>query len=123
LIELAKERAHLDAEHIEDVVEHPTAWCQEAISSFCNATARKIRIGARSKRWWNADIKERRQAVRRENRTLNSELAAMANAKLQKSIPQLDSKMWRDYWHNLIGAEVRSATRYAKPRAGRPVEA
>jgi len=49
--ELAKERAHLDAECTEDEVEHETAWCQEAMSSVLNATAKQIGICARSDRW------------------------------------------------------------------------
>jgi len=58
--ELAKVRAHLDAECTEDKVEQEAAWCQEAMSSVLNATAMKIRICAKSKRWWNANFIERR---------------------------------------------------------------
>jgi len=50
LAELAKVRAHLDAEYTEDEVEQEAAWCQEAMSGFLNATAKKIRICAKSKR-------------------------------------------------------------------------
>jgi hypothetical protein len=57
--ELAKERAHLSAEGAADLVEHEAAWCQEAISSVLKASAKRIRICSRSKRWRNADIKER----------------------------------------------------------------
>jgi hypothetical protein len=95
--ELAKERAHLGAECTADEVEHEAASCQEAMSSVLNATAKKIRICARSKRWWNADIKERRKAVGREKRRRNSGEAARAKAKLLKSIRQSKSKMWSEY--------------------------
>jgi len=94
--ELVKERAHLDAECTEDEVEHEAAWCQEAMSSVLNATAKKIRIWARSKRWWNTDIKERRKAVGREKRRRNLEEAARAKAILQKPIRQSKSKMWSE---------------------------
>jgi len=67
-VELAKERAHLQAECTKDKVEQEAACCQEAMSSILNATAKEIRICAKSKRWWNPDIKERRQAVGREKR-------------------------------------------------------
>jgi len=76
------------------------------MSSVLNATAKKIRICAKSKRWWNADIKERRKAVGREKRRRNSEGAPRAKAKLQKSIRQSKGKMWSDYLQNLRGAEV-----------------
>jgi len=82
--ELAKERAQLDAECTVDEVEQESAWFQEAMSSVLDATAEKIRICARSKRWWNADIKERRRTVGRERRIrLHSEDAAQAKAELQ----------------------------------------
>jgi len=48
-MELVKERAQLDAECTVDEVEQEAAWCQEAMSSVLDATAKKIRIWARSK--------------------------------------------------------------------------
>jgi len=121
--ELAKERAHLDAECTEDEMEQEAAWCQEAISSVLNTTAKKIRICARSKRWWNADIKERRKVVGREKRKRNSEEAARVKAKLRKSSRQSTSKMWSESLQNLRGAEVWRAAQYANPRAGMTMEA
>jgi len=105
--ELAKERTHLDAECMADEVEREAAWCQEAMGNVLDTTAKKIRICARSKRWWNADIKKRRQAVGREKRRRrNSEEAASAKAELQKSIRQSKRKMWSKYLQSLRGAEV-----------------
>jgi len=67
-MEFAKEWAQLDAECTEAEVEEETTWCQEAMSSVLDATANKIRICARSQRWWNANINERRRMIRRERR-------------------------------------------------------
>jgi hypothetical protein len=67
-MELVKEKVQLDVECTEDKVEKEAAWCQEAMSSVLDATALKMRICATSKRWWNADIKERRRMVGRERR-------------------------------------------------------
>jgi len=120
--DIAKERAHLDAECTEDEVEEEAAWCQEAMCNVLNATAKRTGICARSKRWWNADIKERRKVVGREKRRLNSEEAARAKAKLQKSIRQSKSKIWSDYLQNLRGAEVWRGARYANARPGMTVE-
>jgi len=41
---LAKERAHLDAECTEDEVEQEATWSQEVMSSVLIATAKKVRI-------------------------------------------------------------------------------
>jgi len=121
--ELAKERAHLDAECTADEVEQEAAWCQEAMGNVLDATAKKIRICAKSKRWWNADITERRKAVGRDKGSRrNSEEAAKAKAELQKLIRQSKRKMWSKYLQNLRGAEVWRAARYANPRAGMTVE-
>jgi len=123
-MELAKQRAHLDAECTADEVEQEAAWCQEAMGNVLDTTAKKIRICAKSTRWWNADIRERWKAVGREKRRRrNSQEAAKAKAELQKSIRQSKRKMWSEYLQNLRGAEVWRAVRYANPRAGMTMEA
>jgi hypothetical protein len=109
--ELAQERAHLDAECTADEVEQEAAWCQEAMGSILDATAKKIRFCARSKRWWNADIKKRRQAVGRgKRRRRNSEEAARVKPELQKLIRQSKRKICSEYLQNQRGAEVWRAT-------------
>jgi hypothetical protein len=65
-MELAKERAHLDAECTADEVEQEATWCQEAMINVLDDTAKKIRICAKSNRWWNADMRERWKVVGRE---------------------------------------------------------
>jgi len=123
-MELAKERIPLDAQCTEDEVKQEAAWCQEAMSSVLDTTVKKIRICDRSKRWWNADIKERRRTVARERRRRwHSEEAARAKAELQKSIRQSKRIMWGDFLQNLRGAKVWRAALYANPRAGTTVEA
>jgi len=68
-IKLVTERAHLDAECTDVPVEQEADWCQEVICSSLNATPKTIQIWARSQSRWNADIKERQKAVRREQKT------------------------------------------------------
>jgi hypothetical protein len=84
--------------------------------------AKKIKICAKSKRWWNAEINDRRMAVGRENRKRNSEEATRATPELQRSLRLSKSGMWSDYLQNFRGAEVWRATRYANPRAGATME-
>jgi len=68
-------------------VEQEAAWCEEAMSRVLDATAKKIKICARSNRWWNANIKERGRSVGRERRRRrNTEQAARRRAELPKSI-------------------------------------
>jgi len=49
-MELAKERAHLDAECKAHEVEHEAARCQQGMGNVCDAAAKKIKICAKSKR-------------------------------------------------------------------------
>jgi len=104
-----------------------TRWSKRphfvTMGSMLNATARRIRICAKWKRWWNANIKERMKVVRREKwRWRNSDVATSAKAELQKSIQNLKSKMWSKYLHNLRGVEVWKAAKYANPWAETTVE-
>jgi hypothetical protein len=95
------------------------------ISKVLDVTAKKIRICAKLKRWWNGDIKTRRKTLWQENRRRGrrSEGAARAKAELQKSIRKSKSQMWSDYLQNLQGAEVWRAAKYVDPQAGATVEA
>ena len=86
-IELGTERAHLDPECTADEVEQEATWCQEAMGKVLDTTANMIRFCTKSKRWWNANIRERRKSVGREKRRRrNLEEAAKVKAEPQKSI-------------------------------------
>ena len=107
-----------------DKVESKAKWCQEALSKILDATAKKIRICARSKRWWNGEIQEKRSQLRREKRRRRRSAAtAQAKAELQKSIRREKGRMWNDYRRNLRGAAVWRGAKFANPRAGATVEA
>jgi hypothetical protein len=45
-MELATERAHLDAEHVADEVEQQAAWCQAAMGNVFDTMGKQIRISA-----------------------------------------------------------------------------
>jgi hypothetical protein len=85
--ELERDRAHLGEECTGDDVEREAECSQETLSKVPDAKAKKIRICARSKRWWNGEIMERTSGLGREKRRgRRSEAAARAKAELQKSI-------------------------------------
>jgi len=122
--ELEGQRARLDEECTGDKVEWEAEWCQETLSKVLDAKAKIIRFCARSNRWWNDEIKERRSALGREKRRgKRSEAGAHAKAELQRSIRQSKSRMWNEYLLNLRGGEVWWAAKFANPRAGATVEA
>jgi hypothetical protein len=95
--ELEGQRARLDEECTGDDVEREAEWCQETLSKVLDDKAKKIRICARSKRWWNSEITERRSPLWGEKRRgKRSEAAAYAKATLQRLIRQSKSHMWNE---------------------------
>jgi limonene-1,2-epoxide hydrolase len=84
--ELAKERAQLDSGCTEVEVEQEATWYQETLSKVLDAPAKIIRICLKSKRWWNRDIKARRNTLGQEKRRRERywEGAARAKTELQK---------------------------------------
>jgi hypothetical protein len=94
------------------------------MSSVLDDTAKKIRICAMSKGWWNANMKERRRSGGRERRGRGHlEEATRVKAELQKSIRQSKRRMFGNYLQNVTGAEECRAARYSNPRAGTTMEA
>lgn len=83
-MELAKERSHLDAVCTEDEVEHEATWCQATLRKVLDVTTKNIRICAKSKSWWNRDIKAKRKTHGQEKirHGRHSEAAARAKAAL-----------------------------------------
>jgi len=57
--ELERARAHLGGECMGEYIEREAQWCKEALSKVLDAKGKKIRICARSKRWWDGEINER----------------------------------------------------------------
>jgi hypothetical protein len=87
-------------------VEQKAGWCEKALSSVLDATAKKIRICARLQRSRNTDIKERRSTVGRETRRRwHLEEAAGVKGELQNSLQEFKRNMWGECWQNLGGAE------------------
>ena len=122
--ELERDRAHRGEEGTGDDVEREAKWCKATVSEVLDAKAKKIGTCARSKRWWNGEIKGRISALGTEKRRgRRSGAAARAKAELQTSIQRSKSRMWDHYMQNLRGGEVWRAAKYTNPQAGATVEA
>jgi hypothetical protein len=77
-------RAYQGVRSTGDDVESEAKWCQESLGKVLDASAKKIRICARLKRWWNGEIKERRSQLERDKRRrCRSVATAQAKAELQ----------------------------------------
>ena len=93
-MERARGRVKVGAESTGDDVESEPEWCQDALRKVLDATAKKKRICARSKRWWNGEITERRSQLGRERRRrYRSAATAQGKAELPKSIRRAKDRM------------------------------
>jgi len=115
--ERAKGRAYLGVRSIGDDVERNAKWCQEVLGKELDASAKKITICARSRSWWNGEIKKRRSQLGREKRRRRR---SAATAQLQKWMQRAKDRMWDYYVKNLWGAEVWRAAKFGNPWAGGP---
>ena len=122
--ELEGQIAHLDEECTGDEVERDAEWCHDTQSKVLDTTVKKIRICARSRRWWNSEIKERRTTFGREKRRGKwSSAAVHTQVELRRSISRSKSRMWKEYLLNLRVGEVWQAAKFVNPRAGATVRA
>jgi hypothetical protein len=100
-------------------VESEAAWIQDTLTDILNQKARRIRICARSKRWWNADIDSKRKAVGRAKRKLREEGGAerlkSARKDLKSEIRKAKRKMWQDFLINAKQYDVWRALEFTKP--------
>ena len=67
--ELETDRAHRGEDCMAEDQHQESKRCQATRSRVLDAKAKKIRICAQSKRWWNGEIKEMRSALRRQIRS------------------------------------------------------
>ena len=122
--EQARGRAYMGVEHIGDEVKSEAEWYQEALGKVLDAPAKKIRICASAKRWWNGKIDEKSSQLGREKRRRRRSAAtAQPKTGLQKSIPIAKDRRWNDALNNLKGDEVWRAMKFANPRAGATLQA
>jgi hypothetical protein len=114
--ELERDRAHLGEECTGDDVEQEADWCHASPSNVLDAKVKKIRICARSRSWWDGEIKDWRSAQGREKGWgRSSKATAGAKTELPKSIRQSKRWMWEDYFQTLRGGEVWRATEFTNP--------
>jgi len=93
----ARARAYLGVESTDDNVESKAELCQEVLVKILNATAKKIRICARSTRWWTSDVKGMRSQLGSEKRSRRRSAArTQAQVNLQKSIQRAKDRMWNN---------------------------
>jgi hypothetical protein len=67
-LEAGRSRAILDDFSFREDIEAETKWIEETFTKILDQRARRIRLYARSKWWWNETIVPKRKAVRHAKR-------------------------------------------------------
>ena len=106
------------ARDLEDEIE----WIQSTLVSVLK-NVRQTTICARSKRWWNEDLKDKRQQLGRTFRwkrggTATASQAAVKEGKkaLRTSIRSARRECWEEYPNRADGDDIWAITRYVNPQ-------
>ena len=104
-----------------DEVREEIDWIQGRLVQLLNKETKKITICARSKRWWNEDIRTCRRRVgaaeRKRKKREEGWRQALRRAKkdLHDAIRKAKRKTWTDFLEAAAGKEVWSVLRYIGP--------
>jgi hypothetical protein len=111
-------RLHDDSPRAE--LEDEAVRVQEATVAVLNGHAKKITLCARSKRWWNEEIAQRRRELGRAKRRWRARKGTRREVReakriWQKAIREAKRRTWEEFLQNAKDDEVWSVIRYTKP--------
>jgi hypothetical protein len=99
--------------------ESETLWIEETLTNILNQKARRIRLCARSKRWWNDTIDAKRQAVsqakRRQHESGGADRLRAARKAMKTEIREAKREMWQNFLSNAQRDDVWRALEFTKP--------
>ena len=116
-----EERPTLDDTSEKDDVRAEVDWIQERLIHLLNKETKKNTICARSKRWWNEDIRSCRKKVgeaeRKRKQREKGWRQALRTIKrdLREAIRKAKRKTWTEFLEAAAGKEVWSVLRYVGP--------
>jgi len=104
----------------EDELQKEAEWIQRNFVNHLNRCCKKIKVCARSKRWWTAEIAENRKILgsitrSRKKREATQQQVKRQQSSLRKMIRELNSEMCRKYLTSATRDQVWQALRYTKP--------
>jgi len=95
-------------------------WIQRNFVNHLNRCCKKVKVCARSKRWWTVEIAESRKILGSIKRARKRGEASQQQVKKQRSnlrqiIRQSKTKMWQKFLSSATRDQVWQALRYTKP--------
>jgi len=113
-------RPVLDEKSSGDELQREAEWIQRNFVNHLNMCCKKVKVCARSKRWWNAEIAENRKILGSIKRARKKGEASQQQVKRQRSnlrrmIRQAKTEMWKMFFTSATRDQVWQALRYTKP--------
>ena len=104
------------AEELKDEID----WIQSTLIDILNDHCKVVSICARSKRWWNDDIREKRKSLGKAVRRWKREGGGYAEVKeakktLKRAIKKARRECWEDFLNRVEGEDIWAVTRYTNP--------
>jgi uncharacterized protein involved in tolerance to divalent cations len=96
-------------------------WIQRNYVNHLKRCCKKVKVCARSKRWWNKEIAENRKimgllkSARRRGEAMQQQVKKQ-RSKVRRITRQSRMKMWQDFLSSFTKDQVWQALRYSKPR-------
>jgi hypothetical protein len=118
-LEASETRPILDDFSFCEDIESETLWIEENFQKILNQKARRIRLCARSKRWWNdtidANHKAVSQAKRRQHELGGKDRLRAARKAMKTEIRKAKREMWQTFLGNAQLDDVWRALEFTKP--------
>jgi hypothetical protein len=113
-------RPVLSDESEEEEVEEEAEWIQGALARVLDNHCKKIKVCAKSKRWWRESIDEKRRLLgiirgRRQSGRATAKEVREARRALREDIRQAKRTTWEEFLHAASGNNVWSVMRYTRP--------
>jgi hypothetical protein len=118
----------LTEESSDDELQKEAEWIQRNFANHLNRCCKKVKVCARSKRWWNEEIAENRRILGSLKRARRRGEATQHQVKKQRSnvrriIRQSKTKMWQEFLSSPTRDQVWQALRYTKPGGQQTIKA
>jgi hypothetical protein len=116
----SSERTVLTEESSGEDLQKEAEWIQWNFANHLNRCCKKVKVCARSKRWWNEEIAENRRILGSLKRARRRGEATQQQVRKQRSnvrriIRQSKTKMWQEFLSSATKDQVWQALRYTKP--------
>ena len=118
--QIVGERGVLTDESTSQELEDEAEWIQNTTVTVLDTYCKRVRIVARSKRWWNESIQQRRKDLSAVKRRRRGGMASKKEVKearrlMRKEIREAKRRTWEEFLEAAAGDNVWSVMNYTKP--------